>query len=304
MQRIVSFLPSATELVYELGLGNKLFGVTHECEFPEDAKRKPRVIDTIIDSKNLSSGEIDKTTCKLLNEGKDIFILNETNLRDANPDIIISQETCQVCAAYTNQVSRAIQILNNKPSVYSMDPHNMKEILNTVKEIGKIVGKEKKAEEIHGKLRERIANISTNLPEGKPKVLAIEWLDPFFTAGHWVPEMIDLAGGVNLLSQKGEHSRRMTIDEIQKADPEIIILMPCGFDVERTTKEYNEVLKKNRNWSNLQAVKNGKIFAVDANSYFSKPSIRTITGLEILAKIIHKESFENLKIPKNSFVKF
>ncbi|MDX1441750.1 MAG: cobalamin-binding protein [Nitrosopumilaceae archaeon] len=304
MQRIVSFLPSATELVYELGLGDTLFGVTHECEFPEDAKRKPRVIDTIIDSKNLSSGEIDKTTCKLLNEGKDIFILNEKNLRDAKPDVIISQETCEVCAAHTNQVSRAVQILHKKPSVYSMDPHNMKEILTTVIEIGKVLGKEKKAKEIHEKLRDRITNISTNLPERKPKVLAIEWLDPFFTAGHWVPEMIDLAGGVNLLSQKGEHSRRMTIYEIQKADPEIIILMPCGFDVKRTAKEYNELLKKNQNWSNLQAVKNGKIFAVDANSYFSKPSIRTITGLEILAKIIHKESFENLKIPKNSFVKF
>ena len=128
LQRIVSFLPSATELIYELGLEKMLFGVTHECEFPEDAKTKPRVIDSVIDSKNITSGEINQTTCRLLSEGKEIFSLNEKNLKEADPDIIISQETCEVCAAYTNQVNRAFQILHKKPSTYSMDPHDVKEI--------------------------------------------------------------------------------------------------------------------------------------------------------------------------------
>lgn len=303
MQRIVSFLPSATELIYELGLEKMLFGVTHECEFPEDAKRKPRVIDSVIDSQNLTSGEINQTTCKLLSEGKDIFILNEKILEEANPDIIISQETCEVCAAYTNQVSKAFQILQKKPSTYSMDPHDVKEILNTVKEFGRILHQEKKAGEIYNKLQKRIDDISKILHENSPTVLAIEWLDPFFTAGHWVPEMVELAGGKNLISQKGEHSRRMTFDEVEKANPEIIILMPCGFDVERTAKEYNNILRENQNWNRLQAVQNDKIYVVDANSYFSKPSIRTITGLEILAKIIHPEKFDSIQVPENSFKK-
>ena len=174
---------------------------------------------------------------------------------------------------------------------------------NTVKEFGRILDKEKKADEIYDKLQKRIENISKISHERNPRVLAIEWLDPFFTAGHWVPEMVGLAGGLNLISQKGEHSRRMTLVEIEMANPEIIILMPCGFDVERTTKEYNEIFRENQNWKNLQAVKNGKIFVVDANSYFSKPSIRTITGLEILAKIIHPEKFTSIQVPDNSFKK-
>ena len=303
MPRIVSFLPSATELIYELGLEKMLFGVTHECEFPEDAKSKPRVINSVIDSQNLTSIEINNTTCKLLNEGKDIFVLNEKNLKEANPDIIISQETCEVCAAYTNQVNQAFQILQKKPLTYSMDPHDMKEILKTIKEVGSILNKEKKADEIHEKLQKRIENISQILHEKRPKVLAIEWLDPFFTAGHWVPEMVELAGGTNLISKKGEHSRKMTLDEIKKANPDIIILMPCGFDAERTTKEYNEILKNNQSWKDLKAVKNHKIFVVDANSYFSKPSIRTIIGLEVLAKIFHPEKFDGIKVPINSFNK-
>jgi len=301
VNRIVSFLPSATELLYELEEQDKLFGVTHECKYPSDATKKAKVITTVINSEELTSKEIDTITCNLLKEGKDIFILHENNLKNANPDLIISQETCEVCAAYTNQVSKAVKILEKKPILHSMDPHNMQEILESVTQLGKILGCEEKSRKITDSLEKRIQNIKESTNSKNLKVLAIEWIEPFFTAGHWVPEMIETAGGINMISKKGEHSRRLTMDEVTKSDPDIIILMPCGFDVERTVSEYDQILKKDNIWNSLTAVKNNKVFAVDANSFFSKPSIRTVEGIEIIAKIIQPEEFINLRVSENAF---
>ncbi len=301
IKRIVSFLPSATELLYELGVQDNLYGVTHECKFPQDATSKPKVIDSVINSDELTSKEIDTMTCQLLNDKKDIFILNEKNLIESNPDLIISQETCEVCAAYTNQVNKALQILQKKPMLYSMDPHNLNEIINSVAELGEILGNKMKAEKIINSLEKRIQNIKKIENDKKPKVLAIEWIEPFFTAGHWIPEMIQIAGGINMISKIGEHSRRLDFQEVIKSDPDIIIMMPCGFDTKRTILEYNNILKENKIWNSLKAVKNNKIFAVDSNSFFSKPSIRTIDGLEILAKIIQPDKFEDIHVSEESF---
>lgn len=302
VDRIVSFLPSATELLYELGKQDNLYGVTHECKYPKDALSKPKIISTVINSDELTSKEINDTTCKLLNEGKDIFVLNESNLKKAEPDLIISQETCEACAAYTNQVNKAIKILKTKPIIHSMDPHNIKEIIESVTKLGRILNCKEKAKEITDSLEKRIQNIKESTIKKNLKVLAIEWIEPFFTAGHWVPEMIEIAGGINMISKTGEHSRKLTMKEITKSNPDIIILMPCGFDIHRTISEYNKVLKNNKMWNSLTAVKKERVFAVDANSFFSKPSIRTIEGIEILAKIIQPEKFINLKVPDNSFV--
>ena len=302
IKRIVSFLPSATELLYEFGAEDMLYGVTHECKYPENAKTKPRVISSVINSDELSSKEIDTKTCQLLNEGKEIFTLHEKNILEANPDLIISQETCEACAAHTSQVNKAIQILQKKPIIYSMDPHNLQEIIESVNKIGEIIEKENEAKKITESLQQRIKHVKKFTPKTRLKVLAIEWIEPFFTAGHWIPEMIKDAGGENMISVIGEHSRKLSIAEIIESEPDIIIMMPCGFDTFRTISEYNKTLKDNKSWNMLKAVKNKKIFAVDANSYFSKPSIRTITGLEILAKIIQPESFLNLNVPENSFL--
>ena len=301
IDRIVSFLPSATELLYEFGVEEKLFGVTHECKYPENAKLKPQVISSVINSDELTSNEINTITCTLLRDGKNIFELNKKNLLDADPDLIISQETCEVCAAYTTQVKTALDILPRTPELYSMDPHNLKEIIQSVTKLGKILQQDKKALEIVTVLEKRIQNIKNSKNNILPKVLAIEWIEPFFTAGHWIPEMIEFAGGINLISKTGEHSRRMDVNEIMNSDPDIIILMPCGFDTKRTISEYNSILKENSAWNSLNAVKNNQIFAVDANSFFSKPSIRTIEGLEILAKIIQPDKFNDLIVSSNSF---
>jgi iron complex transport system substrate-binding protein len=301
VNRIVSFLPSATELLYEFGVEEKLFGVTHECRYPENAKLKPQVISSVINSDELTSNEINTITCTLLRDGKNIFELDKKNLLDANPDLIISQETCEVCAAYTTEVKTALEILPKKPELYSMDPHNLNDIIQSVIELGKILQKEEKSLEIVHYLRQRIENIQNSKNDKIPTVLAIEWIEPFFTAGHWIPEMIAFAGGINLISKTGEHSRRMDLEEVKNSDPDIIILMPCGFDTVRTLSEYDVILKNNPDWNSLNAVKNKQVFAVDANSFFSKPSIRTIEGLEILAKIIQPDKFKDLTVSVNSF---
>lgn len=301
IKRIVSFLPSGTELIYELESQGLLYGVTHECKFPKEAQTKPQVINSVINSEKLSSNEINTQTCQLLKEGKEIFVLDEENLKEANPDLIITQKTCEVCAAFTNQVDKAIRVMSKKPMIYSMDPHNLAEILTHVNEIGNILEKNKKACEIRTALEKRISYVKKSSIKEKPRVLAIEWIEPFFTAGHWIPEMIEFAGGINMISKKGEHSRKMNISEISKSDPEIIILMPCGFTTKRTVDEYHSILKNNPEWNDLRAVKNKNIFAVDANSFFSKPSIRTITGLEILGEIIQPENFSNFNLPYGSY---
>ena len=184
-----------------------------------------------------------------------------------------------------------------------MDPHNLKEIIQSVTKLGQILNKEKKSVQIVNSLEKRIQYIQNSEKKTMPKVLAIEWIEPFFTAGHWIPQMIEFAGGINLISKTGDHSRRMDMDEVIRSDPDIIILMPCGFDTDRTVSEYGSILSNNSAWNSLKSVKNNQIYAVDANSFFSKPSIRTIDGLEILAKIIQPEKFENLIVPDNSFSK-
>ena len=302
-KRIVSFLPSATELIYELGAKNKLHGVTHECDYPVDALNKPRVIESVFDPENMSSKEIDDKICYLSEKGEDIYKLVQENLVNAKPNLIISQEICEVCSAYTNQVKRAIDILDNKPEIYSMNPHDIQGIIQSVKDIAEIIGEIENGEKLIKVLNSKVNNIRKTQFEKKPKVLGIEWLNPFFTAGHWVPDMIEYAGGLNMITKSGEHSRKMGIEEIVDADPDVIILMPCGFGINRTVSEYEKYLKEDSRWNKLRAVIENRVFAVDANSFFSKPSIRVFTGIEILGKILHPEIFSKLEVPSNSFLK-
>ena len=302
-KRIVSFLPSATELIYELEAQNKLFGVTHECDYPIDAVNKPRVIESVFNPEKMSSKEIDDKICSLSEKGEDIYRLVQKNLVDAKPDIIISQEICEVCSAYTNQVKRAVDILDNKPEIYSMSPHNIQGILQCVKEISEIINESHKGVELLKTLNSRISIMKERKIENRPKVLGIEWIKPFFTAGHWIPEMIECAGGINMITKSEEHSRKMKIEEIEDADPDVLILMPCGFNVEKTISEYRNFLENDSRWNKLRAVKQDKVFAVDANSFFSKPSIRIFTGIEILGKILHPEIFSSLEVPSDSFLK-
>lgn len=303
VKRIISFLPSATELIYELGAQERLFGVTHECDYPSDASNKPRVIESIFEPDKMSSQEIDDKICELSERGEEIYKLITENVSNAKPDLIISQEICKVCSAYTNQVKNAIDILEEKPEIYSMSPHNIQEILRCVSDIAEKIEEVERGEEIVNSLNTRINKIKKVPISNRPKVLGIEWIKPFFTAGHWVPEMIEYSGGINMITKNGEHSRKMDITEIENADPDVLILMPCGFNVQRTISEYEKYLKDNSRWNKLRAVREKRVFVVDANSFFSKPSIRVVTGIEILAKILHPEIFTDFEVPTNSFSK-
>ena len=308
-KRIVSFLPSATEILYEIGAGSQIIGVTHECNYPVNAKSKPRIINSSFDASTMSSKEIDDKIVELFSNGKDIYIINDNFLKELRPDIIVAQGICEVCSPFTKEVRRAISILGYNPEVIILDPSSISDILDNIYEISKRIGKIKKGKNLVKSLEDKMNKIKkiTELNNEKdlPKILCLEWIDPFFTAGHWVPEMVEIAGGVNGLSKNKEQSRRASLEEIKEFDPDKIILMPCGFNIDRTIKEYknNTTLNKNQAWNNLRAIKNNELYAVDAGSYFSKPGPRTITGIEILAKIISPKEFNNIQAPENSYTK-
>jgi len=300
-KRIASFLPSATEILYELGAGDQIVSVTHECDYPEQAKNKPRVIRSSFDHTKMNSKEIDNQISNMIQSGSDIYLLDEQVLKKSNPDLIIGQGLCDVCSPATKEISKAVSILNKKPEVVILDPHNVDDIISNILQIAKHVGKTEQAQNLISSIQKRIEYVRTKSVTSRPKVLCIEWLDPLFTAGHWVPQMVEIARGINGISAIGEPSRRMKLEEVTMFEPDIIVLMPCGFDINRIHQEYPK-LARNAQWKSIPAVQNNRVFAVDANSYFSKPGPRTVTGIEILAKIIHPETFVDLKVPDDSFV--
>jgi iron complex transport system substrate-binding protein len=308
-KRIVSFLPSATEILYEIGVGSQIIGVTHECNYPQQAKSKPRVINSAFDPSNMSSKEIDNKIVELFSNGMDIYIINDNILKELRPDIIIAQGICEVCSPFTKEINRAISILGYHPEVVILDPKNISDILDNISEIAQKVEKINEGQNLVRTLEEKINRVKrireVTTVEKLPRILCLEWLDPFFTAGHWVPEMVEIAGGINGLSKSKEQSRRASLEEIKKFDPDKIILMPCGFNIDRTINEYkkNSTLNNNQEWNNLRAIKNSELYVVDAGSYFSKPGPRTITGIEILAKIISPNKFNHIQAPENSYTK-
>lgn len=298
--RIVSFLPSATETLYALGVGGQLVGVTHECKYPAGARKKPRVIRSSFDPARMTNREIDNKIVELVRGGKDIYLIDDAALRKAEPDLIVAQGLCEVCSPFTKEINRAVSILGGRPEVLVLDPHDLDDILVSIMDVAEKIGRVQAGRKLVASLQKRIDVIRQIKPRKTPRVLCLEWLDPLFTAGHWVPQMVDYAGGINGLSSAGEASRRMDIDEAAQFDPEIIVLMPCGFDINRTRKEL-PILARNDKWRSLRAVRDNRVYAVDAGSYFSKPGPRTIVGLEIIAKILHPESSRKIRVPKDSY---
>ena len=316
-ERIVSFLPSSTEILYEIGASSQIVGVTHECKYPDDAKRKPRVINSSFDAGKMNSREIDEKIVELMQSGRDIYVIDDQKLREVKPDLIIAQGICEVCAPFTKEINRATSVLGYKPDMLVLDPHDLDDILVSIMDVAERVDRVKEGRKLVVSLQSHIDNIrmrvgrrrrirsgSNSLANNnkQPKVLCIEWINPFFTAGHWIPQMIEIAGGINGLSSRGQPSRRIYIDEIIKFNPDKIILMPCGFDIDRTFTEA-KTLEINYKWKSLRAVQDNEVYAVNAGAYFSKPGPRTITGLEVLAKIIDPESFGDIEVPIDSLTK-
>jgi iron complex transport system substrate-binding protein len=300
--RIVSFLPSATETLYELGAGNQITGVTHECKFPVAASKKPRVIRPSFDPTKMTGRQIDTKIVELMRSGSDIYVVDDKILKKANPDLIVAQGLCQVCSPFTKEINRAVSILGGQPDVLVLDPHDLDDILVSVMDVADKVGRVREGSRLVAALQKRIDAVRGMKITKRPRVLCIEWLDPLFTAGHWVPQMVEYAGGINGISAAGEPSRRMEIGEAPDFDPDIIVLMPCGFEIRRTMKEL-PALARSEKWQSLRAVREGNVYAVNANAYFSKPGPRTVAGLEILAKILHPKASRRIKTPKGSFKK-
>jgi len=301
--RICSFLPSTTEIVYELGLGDSLVGVTHECNYPPEVKEKKVVIMSFLDHKKLSSKEIDDLVTKNAIEGKSTYLVDKDALKEANPDIILTQKLCEVCAVSGNQVMEAVQVLGHTPEIISLEPTTIYEIFDTIITIGEATGTKEKAIEITDKLQARVQRVRSQLENerDRPRVFCLEWLDPPFVGGHWVPEMVEIAGGENGLGEAGEPSFKATWEEIADFAPQMLFIMPCGFDIEKTIDELDVATSKDE-WFSLPATNKVEIYIVDANSYFSRPGPRIVDGLEILAKAIHPEVIKNYSPPPESII--
>ena len=299
--RIVSFLPSATETIFALGLGKNVVGVTHECNFPLAARKKPKVITPTFEPADLTSSEIDQTISRLSGERKNVFSVNREVMRSARPDIIIAQGLCNVCSPFTAELEESLSLLENKPKVLVLNPHSLEDILHSIVQIGDAVGKHDAAKRLATQLHYRIKSVRDSGSASNARVLCVEWLEPLYTAGHWIPEMVDLAGGINGISIRGQESRKMDISEVAEFDPDIIFLMPCGFNASRTIQE-TKTLSKSKEWKSLRAVRDGKVYALDSD-YFSKPGPRTIQGLEIMAKIISPHKIRDVKLPRGSYKK-
>lgn len=286
--RICSLLPGATEIAYLLGLEDHIVGVTHECDYPPEAKQKPVVVRSILDPIRMSSDEIDHKVRELLQVGKGLYHIDEQSFADAAPDLILTQGLCDVCALDYNEVAKAARELPRPPVILSLNPHLLNDILEDIIRVGAATQRESTANEVVASLRSRIDKISVHEPQYRPRVVCLEWFDPLYVAGHWVPEIVTLAGGFDVLGRKGEPSFKTEWREVKATNPEVVLLMPCGFDVRRAVKE-STPLRHLEGWKDLPAVKTGNVYALNGNAYFSRPGPRLVHGLEILARILHAD---------------
>lgn len=290
--RICSLLPSATEIVYALGLGDALVAVTHECDHPAEAATRPRITRSAIDPATLTSAQIDALVTEHLHDHRGIYQIDRGLLERLNPDLILTQELCDVCAVSYDEVQQAARALYGERQILSLEPTTLDGVLETVLVVGRATGTEARAEAVVEDLRGRITRVRarTAAVTRRPRVACVEWLDPPFAGGHWVPEMVAAAGGEDVLGTAGERSRRLTWDELLAAEPQVVILMPCGFGVERALDEYRRAAVA-PGWVETPAVRAGQVWAVDASAHFSRPGPRLVDGLETLAAVLHPELF-------------
>lgn len=307
--RILSFLPSATEIIFELGLEGNLKGVTQECTYPKEAAQIPKIIRPTISFDELDSSHIDKKVREMSFKNEPLFKLDVDKIREIKPDLIISQNMCSVCAPFDKEIQTTFEILGYKPYNLVLNPTNLFEIFQSILVLGKELDRTEEALRINNQLKERINTIKSVLQEpnkkhllgNRPKVICLDWLDPFYLAGHWIPDMMDIVGANGLNGLSGLDSHLISTLKIAQLDPDKVIIMPCGFDITRSQKEYLKI--EDSNWDLLRANKKKQIYIVDSNAYFSKPSPRIVTGIEILSKIIFPEAFEHIRIPKSSLIR-
>ncbi|MGK7874412.1 MAG: cobalamin-binding protein [Xenococcaceae cyanobacterium] len=291
--RIISLLPSATEIVAALGLTDALVGRSHECDYPPEVQNLPICTEARLNSQK-PSAQIDTDIQFLLQSALSIYQIKTNVIEQLQPTHIVTQDQCDVCAVSFPEVEKAVaQLIHSQPKVISLQPNLLTDVWADIKRVAQTLGVE--SQPVLRKLQSRIEACEQKTKvlseDSLPTVAAIEWTDPLMGTGNWIPELIKMAGGKSLFGVTGKHSPYLKWESLVKADPEVIIIMPCGFDLDRTRQE-SQVLTKHPGWSNLQAVKNGKIFITDGNAYFNRPGPRLVDSLEILAEILHPELFD------------
>ncbi|MCB1023791.1 MAG: cobalamin-binding protein [Acidobacteria bacterium] len=290
--RIASLLPSSTEIVCALGLEKQLVGITHECDFPKDITRLPHLTASRISHETMSSSEIDHAVRTQLDGHGSIYDLDTDLLKQLAPDIILTQELCDVCAVNYKTVSSAAKIYAADAEVVSLEPNTIDEIFENIRTVGKLCGAAESGEELIGDLKNRISLIrrKTKDIEDRPNVFMLEWLEPPFSPGHWVPEQVEIAGGNCLLGESGKRSVTTTYEAISESKPDVMVLIPCGYYTEDILRQIKNTIFP-ASWRDVPAVKNGNVWALDATSYFSRPGPRIVDGIEILSKIFHADIF-------------
>jgi iron complex transport system substrate-binding protein len=302
-RRIISFLPAATEMIFALGLEQQLIGVSHECDFPAEAKKKAVVVKPALPLESMSLREIDVGVSERLRQGLSLYNVDEALLAQLQPDLIVTQNLCQVCAPSGNEMSVAIRALQPAPDVLYLTPHSLDEILDNIIGLGKATARQTEAAAIVEKARIRLGAIAERSRKTQPtRVFFMEWADPIYCGGHWVPEMIEIAGGVDTISRRGTDSVRIDWHDVLRWRPEVLVFSPCGFNVDGARQQLS-IVERLPGWSSLPAVQSGRVYAVDANAYFARPGPRVVEGTELLAHLIHPELF-NWRGPESAFYRF
>jgi iron complex transport system substrate-binding protein len=284
--RICSFIPGATEVVAALGLADHLVGISHECDFPSSVRHIPIMVEPVVGHEPMGSADIDRQVKDLASTGQHLYRLNESALLAAQPDVILAQDLCHVCAVTPDQLRRVLRSLPTPPRMVTLNPASLNDVVNDVERIAAALGQSSKGRDLAQSLRQRIATVRARaaaLPK-RPRVVCLEWLSPLYIGGHWIPEMVEIAGGLDVLGQMNQPSREVGWNEVAAAQPDIVILMPCGFSVERTLAEIASLSGLPNNWSRALASW-PHTYVVDAGSYFSRPGPRLVEGLELLAAI-------------------
>jgi iron complex transport system substrate-binding protein len=290
--RICSFLPSATEIIYCLGLGDQLYGVTRACDYPAEALSKPIVVRSILDEEGLTSADIDRIVKEHARNGQSVYHIDMEALRAADPDLILTQQLCDVCAVGYDDVLTQVRDLPKKPRVVSLNPTSLSDVLEDMLTVGEVTGTSDRAQATVSALQQRIDAVRQQAANttSRPRVFCLEWMDPLFVSGHWMPEMVEIAGGIDGVGNPRTPSTQIAWETVRDYRPEVVILMPCGADVPKTLSELDDV-QTLAGWADLPAARCGRIYAVNAGAYFSRSGPRLVDGLELLAQIIQPELF-------------
>jgi iron complex transport system substrate-binding protein len=302
--KIVSLLPAATEIVCALGLEASLVGRSHECDYPESITHLPICSEANFPD-GLSSADIDVKVKGILADALSVYTVKREVIKELSPDVVITQAQCEVCAVSLTEVEQALEnYLDKQAQIISLQPNCLDDIFNDIKTVAEALNVKEAGERLLEDLNERVDIIRHKLKfmENKPTIACMEWLEPIMISGNWIPELVSIAGGTPILAQPGKHSPYVSWDNIRESDPEIILLMPCGFSIERTMREIN-ILLEQPGFGELKAVKNNRIYIADGNQYFNRPGPRIVDSVEILAEILHPKQFA-FGYEGNGWIKF